>query len=140
MLHADVALDGYPQVLAQLARAADLGSAVHALLVARAEEGKERLARATPVRTGTAQRGWAVLPIDADSLAIVNPVLSADGYSYPTGLITGTGGRAQPTFGYLGTHNPTWHGMAPSTTLHRAWEVEVVTGFTLPATLLGGLP
>jgi hypothetical protein len=139
MLTADITLDGLSEVSARPAALAGLSDSVQVLLLARAEEGKDRLARATNVATGAAQAGWEVEVLDATTVAIVNRVANR-GYSYPAGLVTGTGGRAQPTTGFSGTHRADWPGMTPSRTLHPAWEAEVLTGFTLPATLLGGLP
>ena len=136
MLFADATLTGVAEMEARIAGLHSLPGILHTLLLARAHDGQQRLARATPRRSGAAAGGWQVLPINGEQVVIVNRVVSKNGYSYPTGLITGTGGRAVATSGYIGGHNAAWHGMLPSQSLHAAWEREVRTGFSLPASLL----
>lgn len=136
MLTASVDLQGLPGLNATIASLYTMPSMLMAMVQERAREGAERLAAATNVDTGAAQAGWHWFTIDATSAAIVNRATNR-GYSYPTGLITGTGARAVPTAGFTGGHRASWPGMSPSITLRPAWEREITIGFTLPASLVG---
>jgi hypothetical protein len=98
---------------------------------------QEDLAVHTPVRTGMAQLGWEVEVVSGSGFdvgAMVTNRVTNRGYSYPTGLTTGTGMRAVPTTGWRGSHRADWPGMHPST-LHDAWESAVAAGFHLPSLL-----
>jgi hypothetical protein len=139
MLTAELDVSGFAEIEATLAGLENLPASLTAVLLARAREGVVRLAAATPVRTRAAQQGWQALPVDATTAMIVNRVTNR-GYSYPTGLITGTGSRAVPTLGFVGSHRQDWPGQFPSATLRPAWMMESTIGFSLPVSLLGGAP